>query len=152
MLNNESEGLYLIVFVHTGTAHQANSITSLLSKNNNNNNNNNTKRPSSKSELDAASVLANMNRISQSPCSDEMESAASGPEITHPTTTTTRVVTNQKIKEEDKENIIEQPEEVATISFKDVNNFFCWDGSWEKIQFHIQITSLISIQYTNPRF
>ena len=122
MLNNESEGLYLIVFVHTGTAHQANSITSLLSKNNNNNNNN-TKRPSSKSELDAASVLANMNRISQSPCSDEMESAASGPEITHPTTTT-RVVTNQKIKEEDKENIIEQPEEVMTISFKDVNNFF----------------------------
>ena len=122
MLSNESEGLYLIVFVHTGTAHQANSITSLLSKNNNNNNNN-TKRPSSKSELDAASVLANMNRISQSPCSDEMESAASGPEITHPTTTT-RVVTNQKIKEEDKENIIEQPEEVVTISFKDVNNFF----------------------------
>ena len=119
MLNNESEGLYLIVFVHTGTAHQANSITSLLSKNNNNNN---TKRPSSKSELDAASVLANMNRISQSPCSDEMESATSGPEITHPTTTT-RVVTNQKIKEEDKENIIEQPEEVMTISFKDVNNF-----------------------------
>ena len=45
-----------------------------------------------------------------------MESAASGPEITPPTTTTC-VATNQKIKEEDKENLIEQPEEVATICF-----------------------------------
>lgn len=98
--------------VHAGTAHQANSITSLLA----NNNNNNTKRPSSKSELDAASVLASMNRINQSPCSDEIESVASGsgPDFTSHLTTTARVVMKQQIKKEDKENIIEQPEEVKT--------------------------------------
>lgn len=97
--------------VHTGTAHQANSITSLLA------NSNNAKRPSSKSELDAASVLANMNQINRSPCSDEMECvvSGSGPEITphNLTTTTAHVVTKQQIKEENKENVIEQPEEVA---------------------------------------
>uniref|UniRef100_A0A7M6DM06 Uncharacterized protein n=2 Tax=Clytia hemisphaerica TaxID=252671 RepID=A0A7M6DM06_9CNID len=84
-----------------GTSHQANSITSLL----------NSKLPNSKSELDAASILANMNRISQSPaCSDEQESitSSSAPEVIPPT----HIKQQPLIKEEDKENVeIEQPEE-----------------------------------------
>lgn len=67
-LNNLSEFLPFICYFHfLGPSHQANSINSLLSS----------KLPSSKSELDAASILANMNRMNQSPCSDEIESMTS---------------------------------------------------------------------------
>lgn len=48
----------------------------------------------------------------------ESEVSCSGPEITpHPTTSAARVVTKQQIKEEDKENIIEQPKEVFCFTF-----------------------------------
>ena len=54
-------------FLFLDTSLQANSINSLLSS----------KLPDPKTELAAASILANMNRINQSPCSDEVESLTS---------------------------------------------------------------------------
>ena len=57
-----------------------------------------------------------MNRINQSPCSDEMESVASGcgPEISPPAAAAAAVM-KQPIKEENKENI-EESEEVMNVS------------------------------------
>ena len=87
--------------------------------------------------MDAASILANMNQLSRSPAaSDEIESnascgaASSGPEITSssvkvaPLPFVDTVAKQQQIKmEEDKENIVEQPEEVCK-SFVPLSLFY----------------------------
>ena len=86
-----------------------NSVTSLLSS----------KLPDPRSELVAASILANMNRINQSPCSDEVESltSSSGNEMNIPKPPP------PKPQEQDKDEI-EQPEEVCISSFYTGNREF----------------------------